>query len=475
MKVFKSPKESLGNLDAEVASKLIAAAADVALVIDSDGIISDLSFQQPDLALELETSGNWIGRPWVETVGEDSRSKVTAILQHVSEGAVSRWRQIHFNSTRGNEIPILFTAVPVGLDRCVAIGRDMRVMATIQQRLVEAQISMERDYSRLRHAETRYRMLFQTSSEPVLVVDSTTLKVSDANPAASEVLRMDASRIIGKLFPEGLNVDNVETLQSMAVSMRAGGRSQTVEARIPIDGRSFIVSASLFWQESARFYLVRFMPESTSPSLQLQAREETKLAGFFSQGPDGFVLTDEAGVIASANSTFAEMAQLVDENQARGESIDRWFGRPGVDLSVLISGLRQHGTVRLFATQIRGEYGATVEAEISAVTVGDGGRKAYGFAIRNVGRRLASDQKPSRELPKSIAQLTELVGRVPLRDLVRETADVIEKMCIEAALELTQGNRASAAEMLGLSRQSLYVKLRRFGMVEMSAENEEQQ
>jgi DNA-binding NtrC family response regulator len=37
-------------------------------------------------------------------------------------------------------------------------------------------------------------------------------------------------------------------------------------------------------------------------------------------------------------------------------------------------------------------------------------------------------------------------------------------MCIEAALELTHNNRASAAEMLGLSRHSLYVKLRRFGI-----------
>ena len=47
---------------------------------------------------------------------------------------------------------------------------------------------------------------------------------------------------------------------------------------------------------------------------------------------------------------------------------------------------------------------------------------------------------------------------------MRETTDVIEKLCIEAALELTGDNRASAAEMLGLSRQSLYSKLRRFGL-----------
>ena len=61
-------------------------------------------------------------------------------------------------------------------------------------------------------------------------------------------------------------------------------------------------------------------------------------------------------------------------------------------------------------------------------------------------------------------QLTELIGRVPLKDLVREATDVIERLCIEAALDLTSDNRASAAEMLGLSRQSLYVKLRRYGL-----------
>ena len=48
----------------------------------------------------------------------------------------------------------------------------------------------------------------------------------------------------------------------------------------------------------------------------------------------------------------------------------------------------------------------------------------------------------------------------------------MERHFIEAALELTGDNRASAAEMLGLSRQSLYVKLRRFGMGDATAENE---
>jgi DNA-binding NtrC family response regulator len=53
--------------------------------------------------------------------------------------------------------------------------------------------------------------------------------------------------------------------------------------------------------------------------------------------------------------------------------------------------------------------------------------------------------------------MTKLVGKVPLKDLVRETTDIIERLCIEAALQISENNRASAADMLGLSRQSLYV------------------
>ena len=46
-------------------------------------------------------------------------------------------------------------------------------------------------------------------------------------------------------------------------------------------------------------------------------------------------------------------------------------------------------------------------------------------------------------------------------------------MCIEAALELTGDNRASAAEILGLSRQSLYVKLRRYGLGDLGSDGGE--
>ena len=50
-------------------------------------------------------------------------------------------------------------------------------------------------------------------------------------------------------------------------------------------------------------------------------------------------------------------------------------------------------------------------------------------------------------------------------DVAADNTDVVEKLCIETAIKLTNNNRASAAEMLGLSRQSLYVKLRKYGLI----------
>jgi transcriptional regulator PpsR len=141
-------------------------------------------------------------------------------------------------------------------------------------------------------------------------------------------------------------------------------------------------------------------------------------------------------------------------------------------MRVLIGILRQHGSVRLFATTLRGEYGSNFDVEVSAVSVINGQQPCLGFTVRNVEKHALTNLKAVRELPHSAVELTELIGRVPLKELVRETTDVIERLCIEAALKLTGDNRASTAEMLGMSRQSLYAKLHRHGLGHLGVEED---
>jgi transcriptional regulator PpsR len=468
---FESPKRTLGGLDADDAATLIAAAADVALIVDGEGIIRDVAFGSDDLS--SEGYSKWRGQHWVDTVTLESRPKVEALLRDAASNVRSKGRHVNHTSARGADVPILYSAVQVGgKDRVVAIGRDLRGIAALQHRLVEAQQSMERDYWRLRQVETRYRLLFQMASEPVLIVDATTEKIVEANPAVAQLLGDTATKIVGRGLLDCVDADSAAKVASMLAAARVAGRADDVRVRLVDDSREFVVSATLFRQEKSTFFLVRLAPPEADGAYAALSKSKVNLLQFVETAPDAFVITDPDGTVLASNAAFVELAQLVNEEQARGESLERWLGRPGVDLAVLIANLRQHGAVRLFATTLRGEHGAIAEVEISAVSVPTGQQPGLGFTIRNVGRRLAADRGVSQELPRSVQQLTELVGRVPLKEIVRETTDLIERLCIEAALELTRDNRASAAEMLGLSRQSLYVKLHRYGLGDLASEKD---
>jgi transcriptional regulator PpsR len=468
VKAFRAPKSSIGPLDAESTGALVAAVTDVALVVDSEGIIRDRSFQSEDLAAELEGEKPWIGRSLVDTVTVECHPKVRALLKDAAASADQNGRTRHINhpGVGGVDVPILYSAMRIGKTKNVLVcGRDLRIISTLQRRLLDAQHSMERDYARLRQVETRYRLLFQMSPDAVLIVDAITQRVVEANPAAQHVMDPGGPRIMDRSFTELFTGETQLAVQALLAGMRASARGEEVRGRLAANRQEVTVTATLFRQENATFFLVRVLAAGDAePSVTLLPPQKSKYIRLVEQAPDGIVLTSQDGLIIAANRAFLDMAELAEEEQARGEPLDRWLGRPGVDLDVVLANLRQRGSVRLFATSLRGEFGAKADVELSAATVPEGEVSCFGFTIRNVGRRLASERRPVLELPRSVEQLTELIGRVSLKELVRESTDMIERLCIEAALEVTGDNRASAAEMLGLSRQSLYVKLRRYGL-----------
>jgi len=465
VKAFKAPKTALGDINAEAAATLITAAADIALILEENGTIRDVSIAGEGLMDELAGHGNWLGRRWASTVTEDSRAKVDMLIAAALSGGELRWRHLNHPATSGADVPILYAAVRTGTPgRIVAFGRDLRAVSTLQRRLVDAQQSMERDYVRIRHVETRYRLLFQMASDAVLIVDDAARKVLDSNPTARRLFA-DAVEP-GRAWPvaNAFTPETAHSVELLLAGVRASGRADDVRARLLEDGREVVVTASLFRDEGGVACLVRIAQPSGEPAGGEVPKLKAKLLKLMESAPDGFVVTGADTRIITANATFLELVQLPTEEQARGEPLSRWLGRSGVDLDILISNLRQHGSVRLFASLVRGELGEPADVEISAVTVMNGGLPCFGFSIRDVGRRLRQEPRIATALPRSLEQLTELIGRVALKDLVREATDVIERLCIEAALNVTGDNRASAAEMLGLSRQSLYVKLRRYGL-----------
>lgn len=454
---FKSPKRFLGDIDANLAARVIASAADIALIVDN-GVIKDIAVGNEDLT--REGCDAWRGRKWIETVTVESRPKIEDLLN----GDAARpalWRQVNHPTAHGADIPIKYTAVRVSNDnRIVAIGRDLRNAAALQQRLVETQQEMDRDYSKLRQVESRYQSLFRAISEPVLIVAADSLQVEEANPACAQSMGTSVDLLRGAALTSLFDKGAQRAIDAAAAKALTAGRSEAADIVLR-DGRKTAVVISAFRQENTSRLIVRFADESKA-----LAPVRTESMGVIEHLPDGLIVASADFRIIAANRAFLDLAQLSSEQQALGLHIVQFLGRSATDLNVLIANVKTHGFARNFATVLRDRHGKTEDVEVSAVSAPRGDQTVYGFSVRGIARRLKAGANLGAALPNSVDRLTGLVGRVSLKEIVRESTDVMEKLCIEAALEITGDNRASAAEMLGLSRQGLYSKLRRFGFPE---------
>ncbi len=452
---FADPEKVARGLVPHVATALLASAGDIALVIDADGVIRDMAV--PNAELGTQGLGDWVGRDWTDTVTIESRPKVAEMLADSAAAGPARWRQINHPTATG-DVPIRYLVMRTGADgSAIAVGRDMRAAAALQQRLLQTQQSLERDYIKLRQAEARYRLLFDLGAEPVLIVDAATRRIREINPAALRVLGARDGAFADQ--PAGMIVA-AEDRDGFIAHLGAASASDDVPpitVRLAGQHAPATVSARMFRQGRSTMLLVRLV--TTAPAAA--TAHDAAIDDVIEHMPDAFVLVDAKLDVLVANAAFVELAGVASAERVTGAPLATWLGRPGIDLDLIVAQLREHGAVRNVATILRGQGGGQEEIELSGVVAsGD----CYGFTIRNVGRRVRSAPIAERDVPRSVEQLTELVGRMSLKDIVRESTDLIERLCIEAALVYTSDNRASAAEILGVSRQSLYSKLHRHGL-----------
>lgn len=460
---FGKAAELFNTLDADAAMKLAMVAGDVTLVLDDTGTILDAAFDPR----EFPAFSDWVGTNWIETVTDESRPKIMEMLAAARKGEVQHWRQVNHPS-RDGDVPIRYAVLSVnGGEHRIAFGRDLREAGKLQQRLLQVQQSLERDYLRMRQLEARYRMLFERSSEPVLIIEAATLRIREANPAAHQLVGARAASLPGKKLLTFIDKHSHDGLQALIGAALVSDTVSPARIRIAKGGREVMALVAGFTQDRGQYLLMRLSPASDRP-----ADDFSPVLELVDQMPDAFVVANANLEIVTANAAFVELLQAASVDQLRGRHLSESIGRPGIDLDLIEGQIDQHGAARNVATVLRvGHDVDGEEIELSAVRT-SGEDAYYGFVIRPVGRRLRDLPPGSNEMPRSVEQLTDLVGRMSLKDIVRESTDLIERLCIEAALSYTSDNRASAAEILGLSRQSLYSKLHRYGLGNLAGEGE---
>lgn len=433
---------------------------DVTLRLDFEGVIRDASLSRDILG---EGLGAWVGRAWTETVGDLGIDRVRRMVEDARSKGVSAFRQVTQRFPSGLELPIEYTTVRLGSKAgLIAVGKNLQAVAELQSRLLAAQQAREQDYWRLREIETRSRLLFDASSEAMLVVRAETLSIMEANPTAIRTLGLAP----GWDFLREMAPHDQESFQDMLLRVREHGRAPGVVVHLGSDHAPWAVRASLMTADPGPLFLLQLMP--VGAALQSAERDMllVPLEEILERMPDGFAIINEQGLLTRANRAFLDMIGVAGLGAVHGEPIRRWLTQPGADASTLLSLLRQHGSVSLFTTILTGELGAETPVEISAFLRPDTGPgetgPAVALVVRDVGRRLPFGE--TDRLASTIAAVSNQIGSVPLPTLVRGTAALVERHCIELALERVGGKRTAAAELLGVSRQSLYVKLNRYGL-----------
>ncbi len=451
-------------IEPEVVAGIISRVSDIALVVSEAGVIKGF-LSNPVSAIKADLK-EWLDRPVQDMLTLESVPKFDARLEQFLSGSGSG-NPVELNhkaTAQHAEFPMRYSFHPSGKDNTILmLGSDLSLTAAMQQQLVAAQIALENDYEAQREYDLRFRVLMESSDTPTVFVSVKTGHMVNCNAAAEMLLGKPREALIdasfGLAFETGGRRDVVDRLVSAASEQTVS----PIVVKSSKDARKLSLVPTLYRGTDGQMLLckINVAGEQTRAGDQLQ----TQLLDLYENGVDSIVFVSDAGLILSSNDAFLKLADVTHSQSIKGRPMVDFFSRGAVDLNVMLENARRTGSMRLYATKVISEHGGERAVEISTTQLSAGNARIFAMVMRD-SRRVETVQTPMQQITDvDMPSVIELIGGHSLKDIVAKSTDVVERMCIETAVKMTSNNRVAAAEMLGLSRQSLYVKLRKYGLV----------
>ncbi len=458
---------SIPLIGPDILGDIIAAVADIALVISENGAI--LSVLVDSDKTDLSTLDHWEGENMRSLLTIESVPKFEdRLAEFLDDPSVSRSVELnHLDRKSEWEFPIRYSFHRIGPDGAILmLGQDLRLVSELQQQLVKTQIALEMDYESQRDTDTRYRALLAATRDAAVYVSMSKGRVIDANAPALKRLGLVREAIPGASFLQAFDPARRDTLLDELADVALSGDRRTVSVALAKTGQDVVLVPQVFRTAGEKMVLCRI-------DLDEGAGSETdptadRVSALYETGVEAMLFIDKSGSILSANDAFLSLSGFAHGLSVKGRPLSDFLSRGSIDLKILLDNTKRAGHMKVYATRLKGAFDAECAVEISASVLDQMPEPVIGMVLRDASR---SDvvRAPQRSDTDS-RSIRELMGSATLREIVAETTDVVEKMCIETAVELTGNNRVAAAEMLGLSRQSLYVKLRKYGLLNKGGE-----
>ncbi|SMC53662.1 transcriptional regulator PpsR [Rhizobium sp. RU36D] len=452
----------LKAMDAKSIGSIIGLGADIVLLVDHDGHVVSTHWSDPDIgSYGFDKAA---GKRLQDLVTMESVIKVDAMLTGEDKVRHARGYQINHPSHGRPDLPVLYSAFSsADFPYTLVIGRDLRQQMQDQQRLVETQLELEADYRELQEAEARYRTAFRISTIAHLMIDGERKTVLDANAAAVSLLGTGAASLAGKPMRDLFRKQDRDLLSDAMGEARHSPNPVQLDTLKTAKGEAISLNLRSYRENGVTNLIVSAWPSADTQETKRQhvdrpSEHVVDLADI----PEASVQTNAQGQVLSANTLFLDLVHAPSVAQVVGRNLATWFSRSPLDVHLLYSRLAEEQIIRGFSSILTDNLAGDRSVQISARRNPESGQ----IQIVLIAQPAVSERPaiPAPGVTDQAEGFANLVGKVPLKELIRESLDVIEKICIEAALDQTNNNRASAAEILGLSRQSLYIKLRRHGL-----------
>jgi transcriptional regulator PpsR len=300
------------------------AGPDITLRLDYEGVIHGASLSN---ALSGEDVTGWVGKAWVATVADEAGMKVRRMVEDAVRRNVSAFRQVTQRFPSGRELLVEYTTVRLGDGAgLIAVGKSLHAVTELQSRLLATQHEMEREYWKLRELESRYRLLFDNSSEAVILVRAASLRVVEVNPAAAKALDIVPGRgpdVAEREFLDLVSPTERDSLLALLETVREHGKAPGILTHLGRNATPWLLRASLITADTGLLFLLQLTPgglnspRASDPALSLEVAIRS--------AADPFVVVDGQGTIVYANPAFVRRVGTGSMQEVIGSGLEEWF------------------------------------------------------------------------------------------------------------------------------------------------------
>ena len=186
-------------------TKIISDFGDINLILDPKGKI--LKINTPTSAI-VKSLNNWINKNIYDFLTIESKEKLNFHLTALSDLSQSstKWFELNHISENTGEFPVKYKGFKsANKKNVILIGNDLSPIAEIQKKFVNSQLALEREYSKYRSFETKYKALIEFSEEPLFLLDGVTGKILNLNDSAAKIINEKRDKLVGASLSKFFN------------------------------------------------------------------------------------------------------------------------------------------------------------------------------------------------------------------------------------------------------------------------------